>query len=91
MQQDGLPESDLRADWKELLNHDCPDMRDPEILASKLCRPGFVYLETPAIFLPIYRKVQHKCNIVQLPDDYGIVRLTFLHARSARHRKLIDS
>lgn len=91
MQQDRLPESELKADWKGLLNYNCPDMRDSETLASKLCRPGFVYLEAPAIFLPIYRKVQHECDIVQLPDNYWSVRLTFLHARSARHRKLIDS
>lgn len=91
MQQDGLPESDLQADWKELLNYDCPDMKDSEALTSKLCRPGFAYLEAPAVFLPIYRKVQHECDIVQLPDDYWSVKLTFLHARSAQHRKLIDS
>lgn len=91
MQQDRFLESDLQAEWKDLLNHNCPDMKDSENLVSNLCRPGFAYLEAPAIFLPIYRKVQHKCDIVQLPDNYWNIRLTFLHARSAQHRKLIDS
>lgn len=91
MQQDGFSESDLRAEWKNLLNHNCPDMIDSENLASSLCRPRFAYLETPAIFSPIYRKVQHECDIVQLPDDYWSVKITFLHARSAGHRNLIDS
>ncbi|XP_077272984.1 uncharacterized protein LOC143903334 isoform X2 [Temnothorax americanus] len=88
---DGLPESDLQDKWKKLLNRHCPDMSDTEALASKLCRRGFAYLEAPSIFLPIYRKVQHECDIVQLPDDYWSLKLTFLHARAARHRKLIDS
>ncbi|XP_070529585.1 uncharacterized protein [Cardiocondyla obscurior] len=87
---DKLPDSDLQTHWKELLNSDCPDMRDREALPSKLCRPGFAYLEAPAIFLPIYHKVQHECDIVQLPENYWSLKLTFLHARAARHRKLID-
>lgn len=86
-----MPESDIQADWQELLNYDCPDMMDSETLASKLCHPGFVYLEVPAIFLPIYRQVQHECVIVQLPDNYWSLRLAFVHARAAQHRKLIDS
>ncbi|XP_011875208.1 PREDICTED: uncharacterized protein LOC105566091 [Vollenhovia emeryi] len=88
---DGLPDSDLRVEWKGLLNYECPDMRDRETLASKLCRPGFAYLEAPAVFLPVYRKVRHKCDIVQLPDDYWSVRLTFLHARLSQYREFIDS
>ncbi|XP_028049514.1 uncharacterized protein LOC105835450 [Monomorium pharaonis] len=88
---DGLPEGDLQDDWKELLNHDCPDMRDSEAVAAKLCSPGFAYFEAPAVFLPVYRKVEHECDIVQLPDNYWSVRLAFLHARASQHRKLIDN
>ncbi|KAL6262431.1 hypothetical protein P5V15_007516 [Pogonomyrmex californicus] len=87
---DGLPESDLQDDWKGLINYNCPDMKDSDTVASKLCRPGFAYLEVPAVFLPIYRKVQHECDIVQLPDDYWSVRLAFPHARASQYRKLID-
>ncbi|XP_025986520.1 uncharacterized protein LOC105205239 isoform X2 [Solenopsis invicta] len=88
---DGSPEGDLQDEWNELLNYDCPDMRDREAVASNLCRPGFAYFEAPAVFLPIYRKVQHECDIVQLPDNYWSVRLAFLHARASQYRKLLDN
>ncbi|KYN10106.1 hypothetical protein ALC57_17796 [Trachymyrmex cornetzi] len=52
---------------------------------------NYAYLETSAVFLTIYHRIQHECNIVQLPNDYWSVRLAFRHARAAQHRKLIDS
>ncbi|KMQ90753.1 glutamate receptor delta-2 subunit-like protein [Lasius niger] len=88
---DGSEEGDLQAIWKGLMNDDCPDMKDSATLASKLCRPGFVYLEAPAIFLPIYHKAEHNCHMIQLPDTYCPLKLAFLHARVAQHRRLIDS
>ncbi|KYN35625.1 hypothetical protein ALC56_10185 [Trachymyrmex septentrionalis] len=62
--KNGLPDSNLQDDWKGLLNCDYSDIRDSVNLALKLCRPGIAYLETPAVFLPIYHKIQHECNIV---------------------------
>ncbi|KAG7209983.1 hypothetical protein KM043_011569 [Ampulex compressa] len=86
----GSPQGELQPEWKDLVNKGCPDMRDPIALISKLCQPGFAYLEVPDVFLPIYQRVRHKCRIVQTPDAYWSVRLAFLHARSAEHRRLID-
>ncbi|KAL6422562.1 hypothetical protein ACFW04_010660 [Cataglyphis niger] len=87
---DRTEEGDLLDDWKGLVNNDCPDMKDSASYASKLCRPGFVYLEAPAIFQPIYHKVEHNCHMIQLPETYWSVRLTFLHTRTAQHRQLFD-
>src|SRR5436190_13534075 len=89
--QDRSEKGDLQADWKGLVNDDCPDTKDSATLASKLCRPGFAYLETPITFLPIYHKVEHNCQMIQLPDTYYSHRLAFLHARIAQHRRLIDT
>ncbi|KAM0734686.1 Glutamate receptor ionotropic, kainate glr-3 [Formica fusca] len=88
---DRLAKGDLLDHWKGLVNNDCPDMEDSANFASKLCRPGFVYLETPAIFQPIYHKVEHNCQMIQLPETYWSVRLAFLHARVAQHRRLFDT
>ncbi|XP_067214212.1 uncharacterized protein [Linepithema humile] len=83
--------SDFHKEWKGLINKGCPDMRDSATLLSKLCRPGFAYLELPEIFLSHYKKIESKCNIVQLPDNYWRIKLAFLHARTAQHRQLIDT
>lgn len=88
--QDRTEEGDLLDDWKGLVNNDCPDMKDSASYASKLCRPGFVYLEAPAIFQSIYHKVEHNCHMIQLPETYWSVRLAFLHTRTAQHRRLFD-
>nr|XP_012230506.1 PREDICTED: uncharacterized protein LOC105676878 [Linepithema humile] len=83
--------SDFHKEWKGLINKGCPDMRDSATLLSKLCRPGFAYLELPEIFLSHYKKIESKCNIVQLPDNYWRIKLAFLHARTVQHRQLIDT
>ncbi|GAB1862256.1 hypothetical protein CAJAP_03335 [Camponotus japonicus] len=88
---DGLEEGDLQAVWKGLVNNDCPDMKDGTTFASKLCQSGFVYLEAPAIFLPIYHKVEHNCHMIQLPNTYWSLRLVFIHARISQYRRLIDT
>ncbi|XP_072748556.1 uncharacterized protein [Anoplolepis gracilipes] len=87
---DGRKEGELQLNWKGLVNNNCFDLKDKEF-ASKLCRPGFVYLEMPALFLLIYHKVKHNCQLIQLPDTYWKQRVAFIHARVAQHRQLIDN
>lgn len=88
--QDESGESDLQDRWKGLVNQDCPDMHDKEFV-SKLCRRGFVYLEVPGVFLPIYRTVEHTCEFLRLPDNYWVRKFSLVHSRTASHRRLIDA
>ncbi|KAK2588945.1 hypothetical protein KPH14_001800 [Odynerus spinipes] len=86
----GLRGEELMPEWKGLVNEDCPDVRDLFTLSSKLCRPGFVYLEGPDIFLSIYHQVQDQCRYVKLPHAYWRLKLAFQHARASEYRKVID-
>jgi hypothetical protein len=89
--QDSRPDSELQDKWKGLVNKDCPDMMDTRTLASKMCRPGFVYLEVPGVFLPIYRAVEHICELLQLQKTHWERKMSFMHLRMAPHRRLIDA
>ncbi|KAH0946713.1 hypothetical protein HN011_000357 [Eciton burchellii] len=88
---DSRPDSELQDKWKGLVNKDCPDMMDTRTLASKMCRPGFVYLEVPGVFLPIYRAVEHICELLQLQKTRWERKMSFMHLRMAPHRRLIDA
>ncbi|XP_054008871.1 uncharacterized protein LOC128892454 [Hylaeus anthracinus] len=88
--ENGSPWGEVKKEWKKLVNNDCPDMRDISTLDSQLCKPGLAYLEVPDVFLPIYRRVQHACRIVQTPHHYWRLKISFLHARFAEHRNLIN-
>lgn len=65
-------------------------MRDTDALDSQLCKPGLAYLEVPEVFLPIYQRVRHVCRIVRTSHRYWNLKISFLHARYAEHRHLID-
>ncbi|XP_076627733.1 glutamate receptor ionotropic, kainate 5-like [Colletes latitarsis] len=88
--KNGSLRGEVKKEWKNLVNNCCPDMRDTSALDSQLCKPGFVYLEVPDVFLPIYRRIQRVCHIVQTPDHYWSMKVAFLHARFSEHRRLID-
>ncbi|RLU27080.1 hypothetical protein DMN91_000879 [Ooceraea biroi] len=84
-------DSELKDKWKELVNKDCPDMSNKEVLISQMCRPGFVYLEVPGVFLPTYKLVEHTCELLQLQTTYWKRKLSFVHTKTASHRQLIDA
>ncbi|XP_076679851.1 uncharacterized protein LOC143375031 [Andrena cerasifolii] len=86
----GSPKGEVKREWRNLINRNCPDMRNISTLGSQLCEPGLAYVEVPDVFLPIYQRVQQACRIVQTPDHYWSLRISFLHARFAEHRHLID-
>ncbi|XP_025152593.1 uncharacterized protein LOC109503796 [Harpegnathos saltator] len=83
-------EGEIEDDWKELVNHDCPDLTGNTNPAAELCDPSFVYLEAPNIFRSKFYEVLRNCSFVQLPETYWSRRLAFLHARSSQYRHLIN-
>ncbi|XP_015172141.1 PREDICTED: glutamate receptor U1-like [Polistes dominula] len=87
---DGIRNEELLPEWKNLVNKNCPDTMDIHTISSKLCNPGFVYLEGPDIFLSIYQPVINQCRYVRLPQEYWSLKLAFQHARSSEYRKVID-
>ncbi|KOC68758.1 hypothetical protein WH47_06550 [Habropoda laboriosa] len=87
---DGSPRGEVKEEWKTLVNSYCPDMRNTSALVSQLCTPGFAYLEVPDVFLPIYQRVRHICRIVETANRYWTLKISFLHARFAKHRHLIN-
>ncbi|CAK9834404.1 hypothetical protein ANTRET_LOCUS10940 [Anthophora retusa] len=87
---DGSPRGEVKKEWKDLVNGYCPDMRNTTGLDSRLCTPGFAYLEVPDVFLPIYERVRHVCPIVETTNRYWTLQISFLHARFAKHRHLIN-
>ncbi|KAI4496708.1 hypothetical protein M0804_000518 [Polistes exclamans] len=87
---DGIRNEELLPKWKNLVNKNCPDTMDIHTIGSKLCDPGFVYLEGPDIFLSIYQPVINQCRYVRLPEEYWSLKLAFQHARSSEYRKVID-
>ncbi|XP_076235026.1 uncharacterized protein LOC143179596 [Calliopsis andreniformis] len=89
--QNGSPRGDVRKEWKNLVNINCPDMKNSSTLRTQLCKPGLAFLEVPDVFLPIYQHVKHTCNIIQTPNHYWNLRISFLHSRFAQHRHIIDT
>ncbi|XP_043280874.1 uncharacterized protein [Venturia canescens] len=77
-------------DWSHLINRNCRNMEDHFQYQSGLCRSGDVYVEVPDVFLSVYYPIHHKCHIVQIPGEHWPSKIAFLHARAARHRRLID-
>ncbi|XP_076381342.1 putative glutamate receptor isoform X2 [Megalopta genalis] len=89
---DGSPRGELKKEWRDLVNNECPDMRNATALDSRrLCDRGFAYLEVPDVFLPIYRRARTECRIVRTPGSYWSLKISFLHARFGDHRRLIDT
>ncbi|KAI4495867.1 hypothetical protein M0802_008273 [Mischocyttarus mexicanus] len=84
---DGIRNEELLPEWKNLVNKNCPDATE---MHTKLCDPGFVYLEGPDIFLSIYQPLMNQCRYVKLPQEYWTLKLAFQHARSSKYRKIID-
>ncbi|XP_058804038.1 uncharacterized protein LOC131671555 [Phymastichus coffea] len=76
---------------KLLLNRKCPNMTNEVEFRKNICSPGFLFLETPDIFLKQYQHVQDKCQIIKVRGSYWRAKISFLHYRGSKYWKILNT
>ncbi|XP_066598595.1 probable glutamate receptor [Prorops nasuta] len=87
---DGGIKGDVLPKWEDIVNRNCPDMKNISAISSTMCQSGFVYMESPYIFISLYKKIQPHCRIYQIPGKHWSLQLAFLHSRSSIYRSAIN-